>query len=97
MAYSCTLGGTRYVFDDLQTLLAKATPLRSGDALAGVAAESHEQMMAARFALADLPLSGFLDEVVIPYEGDEVTRLIIDSHDAAGFRAGRRPDGRRIS
>ena len=85
MAYSCTLGGTRHVFKDLKALLAKATPPRSGDALAGVAAESHEQMMAARFALADLPLKRFLDEVVIPYERDEVTRLIIDSHDTQAF------------
>lgn len=85
MSYSCTLGTTRYVFDDLRTLLAKATPLRSGDALAGVAAESHEQRMAARFALADVPLARFLSEVVIPYEDDDVTRLIIDSHDAAAF------------
>ncbi|MFN3672597.1 MAG: ethanolamine ammonia-lyase subunit EutB [Bosea sp. (in: a-proteobacteria)] len=85
MAYSCTLGGTRHVFKDLKALLAKATPPRSGDALAGVAAESHEQMMAARFALADLPLQRFLDEVVIPYERDEVTRLIIDRHDLQAF------------
>lgn len=85
MSYSCTLGTTRYVFDDLRMLLAKATPLRSGDVLAGLAAESHEQRMAARFALADLPLSRFLNEAVIPYESDDVTRLILDRHDAQAF------------
>lgn len=85
MSYSCTLGTTRHVFDDLRMLLAKATPLRSGDVLAGLAAESHEQRMAARFALADLPLSRFLNEAVIPYESDDVTRLILDRHDAQAF------------
>lgn len=85
MSYSCTLGTTRHVFDDLRMLLAKATPLRSGDVLAGLAAESHEQRMAARFALADLPLSRFLNEAVIPYESDDVTRLILDGHDARAF------------
>jgi len=85
MSYSCTLGTTRHVFDDLRMLLAKATPLRSGDVLAGLAAESHEQRMAARFALADLPLSRFLNEAVIPYEADDVTRLILDRHDAQAF------------
>ena len=73
------------VFDDLRDLLAKATPPRSGDRLAGIAADSAEQMIAARMALADVPLKQFLNEAVIPYEDDEVTRLIIDSHDAAGF------------
>lgn len=85
MSYFCTLGTTRHVFDDLRMLLAKATPLRSGDVLAGLAAESHEQRMAARFALADLPLSRFLNEAVIPYESDDVTRLILDRHDAQAF------------
>ncbi|KQU52465.1 ethanolamine ammonia-lyase [Bosea sp. Leaf344] len=85
MSYSCTLGTTRHVFDDLRMLLAKATPLRSGDVLAGLAAESHEQRMAARFALADLPLSRFLNEAVVPYESDDVTRLILDRHDAQAF------------
>jgi len=73
------------VFDDLKTLLARATPVRSGDELAGVAAASHAERVAARFALADLPLKRFLSEAVIPYEADEVTRLIADSHDAAAF------------
>ena len=73
------------VFADLRDLLAKATPPRSGDRLAGVAAESAEEMIAARIALADVPLKQFLNEAVIPYEDDEVTRLILDSHDASGF------------
>jgi len=85
MPYACTLGGTVYRFSDLKDLLAKATPLRSGDLLAGVAAASAEQRMAARIALADLPLGRFLDEALVPYESDEVTRLIIDTHDAAAF------------
>jgi ethanolamine ammonia-lyase large subunit len=83
--YRATLGGTQYVFDDLKTLLARATPLRSGDQLAGIAAESAEQRVAAQYALADLPLKTFLDDLVIAYEIDDVTRLIIDSHDKAAF------------
>ncbi len=85
MAYSHTVAGHRYVFEDLRALLARATPARSGDHLAGVAADSDEQRAAAQRALADLPLRTFLSEVVIPYEIDEVTRLIIDEHDAAAF------------
>ncbi len=81
------IGGARYVFPDLKTLLAKASPLRSGDGLAGVAAESAEERIAAQMALADLPLANFLDEAVIPYEEDEITRLILDGHDAAAFAA----------
>src|SRR5262245_39603105 len=74
-----------YRFADLKELLAKATPLRSGDVLAGIAAASDEERMAARMALADVPLKRFLTEAVIPYEQDDVTRLILDSHDAAAF------------
>jgi ethanolamine ammonia-lyase large subunit len=85
MAYRHTIDATSYLFDDLRDLLAKATPPRSGDRLAGIAAESAEQMVAARMALADVPLSQFLQEAVIPYEDDEVTRLIVDSHDAEAF------------
>jgi ethanolamine ammonia-lyase large subunit len=85
MIYRHAIGATRYAFDDLRDLMAKATPPRSGDRLAGVAADSAEQMIAARMALADVPLKQFLHEAVIPYEDDEVTRLIIDSHDAAAF------------
>ena len=83
--YSATIGQRRYVFADLKTLLAKATPPRSGDVLAGLSAESGEERVAAQFALADLPLTRFLDEAVVPYERDEVTRLIIDTHDRAAF------------
>jgi len=87
MVYRHAIGNTSYVFDDLRDLLAKATPPRSGDRLAGIAAESAEQMVAARIALADVPLKQFLQETVIPYEDDEVTRLIVDTHDRAGFAA----------
>ena len=85
MIYRHAIGATTYTFDDLRDLLAKATPPRSGDRLAGVAADSAEQIIAARMALADVPLKQFLHEAVVPYEDDEVTRLIIDSHDAAAF------------
>lgn len=74
-----------YRFDDLRTLLAKASPLRSGDVLAGIAAESEIERVAARYALADVPLTHFLNEAVIPYENDDVTRLIIDTHDDSAF------------
>lgn len=83
--FQADLAGTRHRFRDLAHLLAAATPFRSGDALAGVAAESAEQRIAARYALADLPLRAFLVDVLIPYEADEVTRLIVDRHDAAAF------------
>ena len=83
--YSATIGSRRYTFADLKTLLAKATPLRSGDRLAGLAADTGEERVAAQFALADLPLTTFLNEAVVPYESDEVTRLIIDTHDKAAF------------
>ncbi|MBR1226173.1 MULTISPECIES: ethanolamine ammonia-lyase subunit EutB [unclassified Bradyrhizobium] len=85
MVYRQAIDATSYVFDDLRDLLAKATPPRSGDRLAGVAADSAQQMIAARMALANVPLKQFLSETVVPYEDDEVTRLIVDSHDAAGF------------
>ena len=87
MVYRQVIDATSYVFDDLRDLLAKATPPRSGDRLAGIAADSAEQMVAARMALADVPLRQFLNETVIPYEDDEVTRLIVDSHDAQDFAA----------
>jgi ethanolamine ammonia-lyase large subunit len=83
--YSATIGQRRYAFSDLRTLLAKASPLRSGDELAGLAAETGEERVAAQFALADLPLTVFLEEHVIPYEDDEVTRLIVDDHDRKAF------------
>jgi ethanolamine ammonia-lyase large subunit len=83
--YSATIGARLYTFDDLKTLLAKATPLRSGDQLAGLAAATGEERVAAQYALADLPLTAFLDEAVVPYETDEVTRLIVDGHDQTAF------------
>ena len=83
--YSATIGNRVHTFPDLKTLLAKATPLRSGDQLAGLCAENGEERVAAQFALADLPLTTFLNDAVVPYESDEVTRLIIDTHDQAAF------------
>jgi len=85
MAFSHTLGNRRYSFESLRVLLAKASPARSGDVLAGVAAESAQERVAAQLALADLPLAHFLSEQVIPYEDDEVTRLIADTHDRDAF------------
>ncbi len=87
MRSQATVAGHRYCFDDLAALLAQATPARSGDRLAGVAAVSEEARVAAQFALADLPLSVFVDEAVIPYETDAVTRLIVDTHDQHAFAA----------
>jgi ethanolamine ammonia-lyase large subunit len=87
MVYRQAIDATSHVFGDLRDLLAKATPPRSGDRLAGLAADSAGQMIAARMALADVPLKQFLNEAIIPYEDDEVTRLILDSHDAASFAA----------
>src|SRR5258708_24606154 len=83
--YATAIGGTRYVFPDLVTLLGRASPLRSGDVLAGVAAASSEERGAAQYALADLPLATFLQEPVGPYDTHEVTRLIVDIHHAAPF------------
>ena len=85
MPLSHTIRGVSYVFANLKELLAKASPLRSGDELAGICAASAEERVAARYVLADLPLKHFLDEVVVPYESDEVTRLIVNSHDSAAF------------
>lgn len=83
--YRTTIGAHRYVFSDLKDLLARASPLRSGDRLAGLAAASGEERVAAQYALADLPLATFLHQPVVPYETDEVTRLIVDTHDRAAF------------
>jgi ethanolamine ammonia-lyase large subunit len=85
MPFSHVVGDIRHHFPDLRALLAKATPARSGDELAGVAAASAEERVAAQMALADLPLETFLSECVVPYESDEVTRLIVDSHDTAAY------------
>ena len=86
MSFQFTIASHTYHFPDLKTLLAKASPLRSGDQLAGLAAASAAERVAAQSALADLPLKTFLDETVIPYEEDEVTRLIIDQHDEEAFQ-----------
>jgi len=85
MSYRHTINGRTWVFRDLKDLMAKATAQRSGDDLAGIGAGSSAERMAARMALADLPLKRFLDECLIPYESDEVSRLIIDTHDALAF------------
>ena len=83
--YGATIGVRRYAFGDLKTLLAKASPLRSGDQLAGIAAETGEERVAAQYALADLPLTTFLHDHIVSYEDDDVTRLIADTHDRAAF------------
>ncbi|CAN5247996.1 ethanolamine ammonia-lyase subunit EutB [soil metagenome] len=85
MRYSHTLGGRTYGFAGLVEVLAKATPARSGDVLAGCAATSDAERAAARFVLADLELATFLTEHVVPPETDDVTRLILQTHDAAAF------------
>jgi ethanolamine ammonia-lyase large subunit len=83
--YSHAVGSTVYKFDDLKTLLAKATTARSGDDLAGLSASTAEERVAAQMALAELPLATFLAEALVPYESDEVTRLILDQRDAPAF------------
>jgi ethanolamine ammonia-lyase large subunit len=85
MKYKCSIKNKNYIFNDLKTLMAKATPFRSGDALAGIAAETNEERVAAQMALCEVPLKNFLNEELIPYEKDEITRLIIDSHHKAAF------------
>ncbi len=85
MAYSHTIASQRYQFADLRTLMARASPARSGDQLSGVIAQTMQERLAAQMALAALPLKAFLNECVVPYEDDEVTRLILDSHDNAAF------------
>src|SRR5471032_1118324 len=85
MSYRATVGQKMYGFADLRELMGKASPARSGDQLAGVAAGTAQERVAAQAALADVPLATFLSQAVVPYERDEVTRLIVDSHDAAAF------------
>jgi ethanolamine ammonia-lyase large subunit len=85
MTYHHTIKSKVYKFNDLKTLLAKASPFRTGDALAGLCADSYEERVAAQITLADVPLKVFLEEQVIPYETDEITRLIVDSHDTMAF------------
>ena len=85
MVYQHVLGATNYRFSSLKEVMAKASPARSGDFLAGVAAETYTERMAARMCLAETPLKLFIEELLIPYETDEVTRLIVDSHDPLAF------------
>ncbi len=86
-SFQQTLGHRRYIFDSLKSLLAKASPARSGDELAGIAAASMEERVAAQLCLAEVPLKAFLEDALVPYEEDDVTRLILDSHDPAAFAA----------
>ena len=83
--FQTTVGSRHYRFKSLTELMAKATPARSGDRLAGVIAESAEERVVAQMVLAELPLTTFLNDALIPYEHDEITRLIIDEHDAEAF------------
>src|SRR5436190_1039573 len=83
--YATTLFARHYQFADLRELMGKASPLRSGDCLAGVAATNERERVAAQQVLADVPVARFLGELQIPYETDEVTRLIVDEHDADAF------------
>ncbi|MCV7068172.1 ethanolamine ammonia-lyase subunit EutB [Mycolicibacterium houstonense] len=85
MKYHQQVSGVTYSFDGLVEVMAKATPLRSGDQLAGCAAEHDGERAAAAWVLADLPLEVFLNEELVPYDTDEVTRLIMDSHDRQAF------------
>ena len=85
MRYRTTIDGQVFAFDDLRQVMACASPARSGDYLAGIGAATTQQRMAARYVLADPPLRQFLTEALIPYESDNITRLIIDTHDAAAF------------
>jgi ethanolamine ammonia-lyase large subunit len=85
MAYRTSIAGHSHSFPDLRTLLAKASPARSGDYLAGIAASDDAERVSAQMALADVPLTTFLEDLLVPYEDDEVTRLIVDGHDAAAF------------
>ncbi|GHD02386.1 ethanolamine ammonia-lyase heavy chain [Pseudorhodoferax aquiterrae] len=85
MRYRTTLADQVFAFDDLRQVLACASPARSGDYLAGIGAATAQQRMAARHVLADTPLTQFLNEALVPYEDDNITRLILDTHDAAAF------------
>jgi ethanolamine ammonia-lyase large subunit len=85
MLYRTTIAGQVFAFDDLRQVMAAASPARSGDYLAGIGAATAQQRMAARHVLADTPLTQFLSEALVPYEADNITRLIIDGHDAAAF------------
>lgn len=83
--YKQNIGNITFGFPDLKTLLAKASPYRSGDALAGITAGSYQERIAAQICLSEVPLKNFLSEMLIPYESDEITRLIVDTHDTVSF------------
>jgi len=84
--YKHTIQDKVFVFNTLAELLAKASPLRSGDQLAGIAAKSYQERVAAQMALAEITLTTFIEDLIIPYEQDEITRLIIDTHDKENFK-----------
>lgn len=86
MPYKYTIDQKVYSFPDLKSVLAKASPFRTGDVLAGLAARSNMERIAAQCALSEIPLKDFLNEATIPYEKDEVTRLIVDTHDSGAFQ-----------
>ena len=86
MPFRSVIAGSTYSFPTLATLLAKASPARAGDRLAGLAAENAVEQVAAKLALADVPLKSILAEPVVPYDEDDVTRLILDTHDARAFQ-----------
>src|SRR5271154_4320854 len=83
--YAAKLGSTHFLFSNLKEVMAKASPLRSGDCLANLAACNAKERVAAQTVLADVPLTRFLQETLIDYDADEVTRLILDEHDDAAF------------
>jgi ethanolamine ammonia-lyase large subunit len=85
MGFRFTVNNFTYFFENLKNVMAKASPYRTGDALAGICAETNEERVAAQFALSDIPLRTFLEELLIPYESDEITRLIVDNHDQKSF------------
>ena len=85
MEYKFSINNITYNFKDLKTLLAKASPERSGDVLAGIAAKDNKERVAAQYVLSDLPLKVFLENPIIPYAEDEVTRLIMNDHNAEAF------------
>ena len=87
MRYRTSIEQQLFAFDDLKQVMAFASPARSGDVLAGIAATSAQERMAARYVLADVPLKQFLTEALIPYDDDNITRLIIDGHDTKAFAA----------
>src|SRR5205809_5217950 len=85
MGYQATIRGETFRFADLREVFAKANEAKSGDQLAGIAARSERERVAAKLALADVPLGAIVENPVVDSDADDVSRLILDSHDAAGF------------